>query len=493
MSSRRTRGATEIELKLEVDPADSAQLAAALSRLACPASAGHLVSTYFDTRGRDIARAGYTLRVRREGRRRIQTVKAVGTGAGLFERREWELALPGDGPRLDQRSGPLVEALGVNVLGRIEPLFVTDVRRTPFRIGLTDGAVEAAIDEGEIRAGARAAILCELELERRSGTSRALFDLARTLNEQVPLRLEVRSKAERGYALLDGTGPDAWKVEPILLDRRGDAGEAFCLIAQSCIRQFRLNEARLLGSSEAEAEALHQARVGLRRLRSAFSLFRPLITDDAQTGLLSTELRWLASSLGGVRNIDVLVPRLEGDTRELLGAARARAFAHVRVELAGARTRLLMIDLAEWLALGTWRTEPNRPDRLGRSVLAFATEVLDARLDRLARHGEKLSELGRARRHKVRIEAKKLRYASEFFAELYTGDKAQRRHRKFVKALEALQETLGELNDLVVGPVVLAKLGIDTKIPKTGKHRRDRLLGKAEKAHLALLRAKRFW
>jgi len=482
----------ETELKLEFDPADRNKLEAIAPLVSAEGKTDRLVSTYFDTADRDLARAGYSLRVRRTGRRRIQTIKSAGAAsAGLFARTVCERSLHGDQPQIDEASGALIEAVSADALSRIEPVFVTDVRRAIFRIDAGGAAIEFAIDEGEIRAGERAEPLCEIELELRGGTPQALFDLARALNEQVPLRLGVRSKAERGYALLEDAAADAWKAESIALDRDGGAGEAFGTIAQACIRQFRLNEALLLQS--VSAEALHQARVGLRRLRSAFSLFKPLYVDDPRAALLRAELHWLAAELGDVRNIDVLVARFEGDARKLLADARDRAFGHVRAGLVGTRSRLLLIDLAEWLTVGAWRTELAHPDRQHRRVTVFASEVLDVRRDRLERRGEGLSGLDREHRHKVRIEAKKLRYASEFFASLYIGDKARRRHERFLEALEALQEQLGELNDLVVGPQVLAKLGIDAKLPKSGKHRRERILAHAEEAYRALLRAKRFW
>ena len=482
----------EIELKLDFEPADRTRLRAALAALQARGSTRHLVSTYFDTPERDIAKAGYVLRVRRDGRRRVQTVKAVASAAaGLFERAEWEHPLRGGRPCFDDRSGPLAHAVGAHALGRLEPLFLTDVHRTVFRIDAASAAIELALDEGECRADVRVAPICELELELRSGTPRALFDLARRLNEAVPLRLGVRSKSERGGALLLGASPSAWKAEPIALDCDHDAADAFRTIAQACIRQFRLNETLLLHSGE--AEALHQARVGLRRLRTAFSLFGPFFADDPQAALLREELRWLAAELGGVRNIDVLIPRFEGETRAALTAARDDAFEHVRIALAGARTRLLMIDLVEWLALGTWRSEPAHPGRLEQDGIAFASDVLEARRDRLAHRGEGLAGLGPKRRHQVRIEAKKLRYAAEFFASLYGGDKARRRHARFLGSIEALQDQLGELNDLAIGPALLEGLGIDAELPKSGKRCRRHILDRAEQAYRALLHAKRFW
>ena len=489
-SEKRMKGPVELELKLEFALADRQRLEAAPLFSTADRACDRFVSTYFDTPDGDLHAAGYSLRVRRCGEERVQTIKSDnGSAAGLFARPEWERRIDGDTPVLDGDSGPLAEMVGAGALDRIAPLFETDVERTSFEVDGHGASLEIALDAGEVRAGDRAEPVSELELELRGGTPQALFDLARLLDDQVPLRLGVRSKSERGYALLAGETPGPVKAHPIALDPNGDAAGAFRAIAMACIRQFRLNEALLLQTGS--ADSLHQARVGLRRLRSAFSLYKDLLADDGQAELLKSEARWIAAELGEVRNIDVLVERCDGEVRERLEAARARTFEHVRGELASARTRLLMIDLVEWLSLGAWCSRPADPSRIHAPVLPFARDLLEKRRKRLKRRGRGLARLDDAHRHEVRIEAKKLRYAAEFFASLCTTKKARREQESFVESLKTLQDRLGELNDLVVSPEVLARLGIDAKLAKGEK--RKRLLAKAEKAHRKLMDEKRFW
>jgi inorganic triphosphatase YgiF len=482
----------ELELKLECAPDDRKRLASTAPLASVAGTTRRLVSTYFDTPERDLRRAGYSLRVRRDGRKRIQTIKADGAGAaGLFARPEWEGSITGDVPMFDATCAPLVAALGPATLARIGAIFVTNVRRTLWVIDYAGAGIEVALDDGEIRAGERIERVCELELELRDGDPQALFDLARALNEDVPLRLAVRSKADRGYACADETAAGPVTGEPIALDAAGNAGDAFRAIARAGIRQFRHNEALLLRTGA--PEPLHQARVGLRRLRSAFSLFKPLLADDRRAAPLRAELRWLATKLGDVRNIDVLIARCEGEGHDALVAARARAFDQACTALVSSRCRRLMIDLAEWLELGAWRVAPAHPARGHQAVIPFTRALLESQRRRFKRRSKGLAHLGAARRHRVRIEAKKLRYATEFFAALYTGGKARRRHKAFLAALDRLQDLLGDLNDLVVGTALLTTLGIDVTLPKSGKHRRRRLLERAEAACDALLRARRYW
>lgn len=482
-------GSAEIELKLEIDPD------ASIGGDTLPGEARDtvaMVSTYFDTPERDLADAGYSLRIRAVGGERVQTIKASGaSAAGLFVRPEWECAVDGDTPRLDAAGGLLALAIPAEARARIVPIFSTDVERTIRVVRTADSEIELAIDRGQVRAGTRSAPLCEIELELKAGAPQALFDLARRIDRSVPLRLGVLSKSERGYALAEPWAGGAVKATPIALDPDGDVRDGFATIAQACIRQFRLNEAMLI---EAGApEPLHQARVGLRRLRSAFSLFKPLFEGDDRADHLRAELKWLAGELGEVRNLDVLVTRAQGAVLEQLVAAREHTYAKVQIELASARTRLLMIDLIEWLALGAWRNDPADPKTGARSIHAYAGAVLDSQRRRVKRRGRHLAKLDHHDRHEVRIEAKKLRYATEFFASLFAdGKKARRRHKTFLRAMEALQDVLGELNDRVTGPQVLERLGIDAPMFKTGRSTR-KLLRHAEDAYDELIDTKRFW
>jgi CHAD domain-containing protein len=97
--------------------------------------------------------------------------------------------------------------------------------------------------------------------------------------------------------------------------------------------------------------ALHQARVAMRRLRSAFTLFRPVIVDE-RFPELREDVRWFTDQLGHARNLDVLLKRT-GDRSEalrtLLEAERERAYAQVLEALGSARLRRLMLDLVGWL------------------------------------------------------------------------------------------------------------------------------------------------
>lgn len=505
----------ETELKLEFEASDLATLSGH-PLLGGSTAEERLTSVYFDTEDRRLSEAGYTLRVRSDGARHIQTVKAAGTGAGLFERPEWEWIIDGAEPDLK----PLCDTPVADLLDRkstLKPLFSAAVERSVRAIDRGDTRIEVAVDRGRITAidGAidRVAPINELELELKGGTAADLFALARDLNASVPLRLGVMTKAERGFALLAGRLDRFSKAEPLRLDPAMSAGAAFQAIAQACLRHMRRNEEALL--AHREVEALHQLRVSLRRLRSAFSLFGDLV-DDARSPGLRAELKRLSEPFGVARNLDVFLRSTLPAERERrpdeagllnlekhLEGERTKAYDAVVAILRSAEWRLFLLDLVTWVDAGPWLA-PDAPqaDRRDGLARAFAAEELERRRRKLKKRGRGLDELDPEARHQVRIAAKKLRYGAEFFGSLYPKPKAAKRHKVFVGALSDLQDCLGDLNDISTAHRLtedLTRGAPDSAIFAAGlttadmEERTARLLAAAAKAHAALIDVRPFW
>jgi len=139
------------------------------------------------------------------------------------------------------------------------------VRRTVYPIQSGGSEIELTIDKGKVEAGRQSSPLCEVELELKRGESAELFKLARMLAEEVPVQLAVKSKAERGYALIVGELPAAVKAAPVVLMPDSIRQAAFQAIARACLRQLVANQPATLGG---DAEGLHQMRVALRRRQS---------------------------------------------------------------------------------------------------------------------------------------------------------------------------------------------------------------------------------
>lgn len=482
--------AHEIELKLELTR-DAAAVIEASGLLADKPETAQQRSIYFDTPDRTLSKAGLSLRIRRAGRRRIQTIKADGASAvGLFARSEWERPVKGDTPILDDTT-PIRALLG-DAADAIVPAFEVQIERHTWIISESDTTIELVLDRGEAVAGERRTPICEIELELKHGDPAALFALAGRIDAVAPIRLGVLTKAERGYRLI-GPAARMVKAEPVMLAADMTAARAFRHIVHSCVRQFRLNEALLL--VDRDPGALHQARVALRRLRSAFSIFKPMIGGAGIN--LREELRWLASELGDARNLDVLLERATpGSLHDRIATAREAAYDRVGDAFSSLRVRALMFDLAEWTAGDTWLHSSGSDADGNRPAREFAVTALDRFRRKVKKEGRDLADADDEGRHEVRKGAKKLRYAAEFFASLFARKRERRRHKRFVAALEALQDQLGALNDLATAPDVMEKLGVadDPDAPRLlARGGKKRLLETAGDAHEDLFDTKRFW
>lgn len=447
---------------------------------------------YFDTADHQLAARGLSLRIRRVGEEHIQTTKASnGRSAGLFSRQEWEIPVKNDKPVLDGNT-PVTHILGGEV-ANIAPLFKVDVERRIWSIHQNDAAMEVVLDRGAAIVGERLAPICEIELELKSGTASALFAYAHKLDAIAPVRLGVLSKSERGYRLLRAA-PGAIKAETVVLGGGMTTAQAFVHIAHSCLRQYRLNEDLLL--SGRDAEALHQARVALRRLRSAISLFKKMLADD-RLDHFRDELRWLACILGEARNLDVLLAQVDpGEVQSRIESARDCAYADVETALASPRVRSLLLGMAEWLEDGNWRTMPATLALSETPSDRFASDALARLRKQIKKQGRTLADSNDETRHEVRKIAKKLRYASEFFATLYPHPRQQRRQGRFVAALEDLQDQLGAINDRVTAHAILSELGIaeyEYSIENNIKNNKSKILNLAENANNYLVDLKKFW
>ncbi|WP_157216605.1 CYTH and CHAD domain-containing protein [Flavisphingomonas formosensis] len=483
--------AQEVELKLELTPA----AADALERSGLLPGMPQIVrqrSVYFDTPDHALSEEGMTLRIRHVGRKRVQTVKAEGgSAAGLFARPEWEFGVKSDTPVLDERTP--IRALFGAAADTIVPLFEVSVERRTWIVEREGAKIELVLDRGEANAGERSSPICELELEQKHGKPDALFALARHIDAHLPVHLGVLTKSERGFRLLK-SAKAAVKTGPVALKPDLDAAHAFQHIAQSCLRQFRLNEALLF--EQHDPNALHQARVALRRLRSAFTIHKEML-GDLRFGRLREETRWLALALADARSIDVLIEQNEDpELSTRLLAARDQAYHAAETALHSERARTLMLDLVEWIALGDWLRQPLFKEMREQPAPLFAAAALDRFRGKVKKSGKDLAGLDDEARHELRKAAKKLRYASEFFHALFDGKRAKRRYKRFISTLEELQDRLGALNDMATAPELLDRLGLADApgaAPLIGTRHKRKLLDTAADAHDALLDCKRFW
>ena len=255
-----------------------------------------------------------------------------------------------------------------------------------------------------IRSGEHVNRVSELELELKAGDSRQLYELALRLQHDVPLALESRSKAARGYALHGSGKPRPAKAEAAVLDAKMSVGVAFKEVMWAGLVNLHANEGGML--TEGNPEFVHQMRVALRRLRSALGVFSPPV-PAAQTAPLAKELKWLASCLGPARDWDVFatetLPPIEtefgahGELRAFsvrCGELRRRANARARRAVRSRRYQRLVLRLAGWIAAEEWRGAGREAagGALQEPVAEFAAAVLDRRYRQARARGRRLAE-----------------------------------------------------------------------------------------------------
>lgn len=262
-----------------------------------------------------------------------------------------------------------------------------------------------------------------------------------------------------------GTDAVPRKARPISLDPEMSATRAFLVVATECTEHWRTNEA-LLVQSRAMAH-LHQTRVGIRRLRSAVSLFRPSLGRSSPVVDAAHRLRTLALPLGHARDLDVIIAGdiLDGShKREVarLWAAREAAYDDV----------LHALGTKKWGKAGRAldRAIVGVPEQPGDDtpVLELAGRALEKRWRRVAGVHDHIASMTPAERHRVRIEAKKFRYGCEFFASLYAADSPQvvtddgeERVGPLAYAwhVENVQTALGAVNDHHTADTLLRSVG----------------------------------
>lgn len=444
--------ALETELKLSLPPRTASRFAAHPLLAGLASQRQKLLNTYYDTPELTLQHERIGVRYRRKGRQWLLTVKCAAPSAGGLARRlEWENpGRPGefdfshvDHDHLRQRLETLRPGL--------QAAFTTDFVRTAWLIDTGKARIELALDRGHIIAGGQRETICEVELELLDGDPAELFRLALELQADLPLHPEVASKAERAYRLFTGAPLKPARAGPSPITEAMDTTAAFQAIALDCLAQLQGNEC---GLHETEApEFAHQARVAIRRLRSALRLWQKELPEGF-VGHFDARWKALAGELAEVRNDDVFfnetLPLLEGkfpahpeltafaeELRERQTAAREKARRAVSTRDYG---RLLLEFAANTHALPATEND-GLPHFSQKRLTALGRRLKDrARLAR--RSGRRKADA----LHRLRLALKHLRYALEFFAPLLPRKAGRRHHR----AASHLLSQLGHSNDLTI-------------------------------------------
>jgi CHAD domain-containing protein len=418
-----------------------------------------LRATYYDTSDLRLARNGVTLRCRSGEEGGPGWTLKLPVGDGIADGRE-ELNFEGGSGQVPEGAQDLVRALirseALLPVARLH----TQRRRWLLRDG--DGGELAELVDDRVSVMERGQVsgrFREVEIEGRGVKREALEAIAGVLTSTGAVPAEQTPKLVRALGERAEAPPDVAAVEPPR--PRGPAAHAVRAAIAAGVRRMILNDPR---TRMGEVEPLHQMRVGTRRLRSDLRTLRPLLDRDGAESL-RVELKWLGSSLGAVRDLDVLLERLRREGEDLsprigplfdeLERRRDEARAALLEDLRSARYGKLLDRLVEAACDPRLSDHARRPSR----------EVLPALA---ARSWRKLNKAARVlgddssdeELHRVRVLTKRARYAAEAVAPAL-GSKTGRETARFAKRAADVQDVLGELQDSVVAAKTIQDFALE--------------------------------
>ena len=287
------------------------------------------------------------------------------------------------------------------------------------------------------------------------GTARRAHDrllrLLRDSGATDPPRIDVAAAAAeiRGRLPGDYSSKLQFTLRP---DQRCD--EVLRTILDSLRKTVAANVEGVL--DDVDVEFLHDLRVACRRARSALSQIKGALRQpDADN--LATEIRWLCEVTNSCRDLDVYLLEMDGYRRQLEPAAneidgfdkllrreRAKALRRVRGALRSKKFDGLM---AEWSLLVAPDNSEMEAPHAAPPVGEIAGKKILKAYRKMVKRGARLSDPPPAEDlHRLRIDAKKLRYLLEFFGGLY----ARKTIARLVKELKLFQDILGGSNDMAV-------------------------------------------
>ncbi len=462
----------EIELKLTVPLKHSNRLLClplleSLS-ISCPRT-HKLYSIYYDTPDFYLKNHGIAFRVRRNGRRWIQTVKDKGQiSAGLFQHRELEVPVKNAQPDYTKIIDPELNQLFNNpaLAQQLQPIFSTQFTRNTRLLHLEDGSkIEFCLDRGKISTDHSSMPLCEIELELKSGDATQLFQLALALQKVSPfsLRLENASKAERGYTLSSGhkRSPIKATFKPLNVDMC--VKTALKTICGDCLGHLSSNENGML--KEGELEYLHQMHVALKKQQSALKIFSSTFPKETVVSL-TQELKWLTTQFNPALDWDVFINTTlqtiqdsyadhTGISMLMRASKQLRHQHHKNARRAVKSKRYLEI----MLKLGAWLTAEPLPSQLKtKNTLELANTLLNEQHQKLKKYGKTLMELNASDLHSLRTTTKKQCVVTEFFSDLYPNNKTS----QYLRTLHKLHDIFGAVN----ANTAIKKLLNEVKITK---------------------------
>jgi len=445
---------TELELKLEVSPAHKAEVLEAL-QLTEVSAVSHSAH-YFDTDDGRLASRGLSLRLRREGRKWVQTLKAGGDHpVRRFEdtvtvRQGGQRGVPAvdlDRHQAQAARDALQGVLKVHASDDWPVLmerFQVKVSRRQRVVDTQGEQFEVAFDVGTIEANGHKRALCEVEIEFKSGSGiQHMFTLARRLVHEHHLWLSTVAKSSRGEALaFPGTPASVVKSIDVQFDPDSPDDQQLRAMVGNCLAQILPNASHVAAGSE-DSDQIHQLRVGLRRLRTILREAGALAddVDPCWEVPLASAFRQLGVHRDQESMAKTLHPRLVAAGAPEIGSwpPPVQAEVNPRATVRAPVFQSTLLAIVEF-SLRAGADEAKGARRQSRQLIGARLKKLH---QKVVSAGADFAVLPSVQQHLVRKRLKRLRYLSEFAAPLFKRGKVDR----YLECLRPAQDALGEHND----------------------------------------------
>jgi triphosphatase len=448
----------ELQIKFKTD-SDGLKLALRselLSARTTKTTRRTLRSVYFDTLTWDLRKQRMLLRVRKARNAHAMGLKwSRAREDGTLSNSQIDVRVPSLDPAIALFGEEIATELNHVIDGQpLEQKFETKIRRRLHFHNLAHSLIEVAFDEGFVVFGDRRQPLTEIELELKAGEETALYDFAVRLADALPMRLEMMSKAERGFMLAADDLPLPVRAAALQFSTNATLDSTIETVIASVLEQFVANWPAL--TETRHPESIHQMRVALRRLRTALAFFDRSLPCAAFRNFRA-EAKRIAAALTPARDLDAFRQLVEdgpltryADEDESFKALlttfeerRVAAYAIAQNIIDDPSTTLFVLKLRAFLAHRAWRNAPSGAEllRLTEPAALFAAETLEWLHKRALKRGRKLLQKPPKERHRLRIALKNIRYTAEFFSSFFGGG------RPYIRAVSKLQDGLGAFND----------------------------------------------
>jgi len=416
-----------------------------------------LQAYYFDTHRFSLAQSGISLRIRKEGRTWIQTLKV--SSASQFERLEHNVIV--------NHSGSAVPALNVHLhkehpahkallkalrnhkqdINQLTLRYQTDIWRRVALVRARGAMLEYALDLGVIKAfqtGGKETIIPvrEIEIELKAGDKLAVTSHVKSMINKFGACIDTRSKAQRGFNAANGlTHSPPYRAKSIALKSHDDGVIANALL-NSCLNQILPNVSEINFNLEAFDQHIHQLRVGLRRLKSAMKVLGLIQIYFRETDI--NQLSYVFGKLGQYRDLhffdEKLKPAFVAVDAPKMNLSSVNDLPHPKTLLQSKNFQLFCLSIIELSLI---------QEKISQETKRLKP-LLIQELDKLNKDTKKIApifmEIADERRHKLRKRLKHLRYTLEFFVDFCD----QSKYKDYLTSLAKVLDALGHYNDICV-------------------------------------------